>query len=212
MSNFKIAFRNVNLCPFKTIWAHFKWPSSNWLRLTCYLNINVIQILPLYICLRYLQVDWTGVMLMDDMWQFIKLPVKGQILTRELPSWVEGLLYVEILGGLILWACRYYCFCILFFCGIMCMSLFMEVLSLCWNIFFRMVSVLWPVSYLTFMFGDNFAVHIMLCRLICLFMLVLFLCIFCVGIFVEDDLLVKYLLCRVCLFLWHTSQHHVCSG
>ena len=134
--------------------------------------------------------------------------------TRELPSRVKGLSYVQILGGgLILWACRYYFFVFLFFfCDIMCMFLFMEVLSLCWNIFFRMVSVLWPVSYQTFTFGDNFAIHIMLCRLICLSMLVLFFCIFCVGISVEDDLLVKYFLCRVCLFLWHTSQHHVCSG
>ena len=31
-------------------------------------------------------------------------------------------------------------------------------------------------------------------------------------IFEEDDLLVKYLLCTICLFLWHTRKDHVCNG
>ena len=113
--------------------------------------------------------------------------------TRELPLWVKGLLYVEILGGVILWACRYHCFCIFFLWYYVYVFIYGGTVSLL-KLFFRMVSVLWLVSYLTFTFGDNFAIHIMLCRLICLFMLVLFFCIFCMGISVEDDLLIKYLL------------------
>ena len=31
-------------------------------------------------------------------------------------------------------------------------------------------------------------------------------------IFEEDDFLLKYLLCTVCLFLWHARKHQVCSG
>ena len=54
-----------------------------------------------------------------------------------------------------------------------------------------MVSVLWPVSYLKFTFGDNFAIHMMLCRVICLFMLIFFFLHFCLGISEEDDLLLK---------------------
>ena len=40
--------------------------------------------------------------------------------------------------------------------------------------FFKMVSILWLVSYLKFTFGDNSVIHMMLCRLICLFILVFF--------------------------------------
>ena len=76
--------------------------------------------------------------------------------------------------------------------------------------FFRMVSVLWLVIHLKFTFADNFAIHVTLCRLICLFMLIFFLH-FCLGISEEDDLLVKYLSCRMCLFLRNTEKHDMCG-
>ena len=87
----------------------------------------------------------------------------------------------------------------------------MEVLSLPKHFFFRMVSVLWLVSHLKFTFADNFAVHVMLYRFICVSMLIFFLH-FCLGISEEEDLLVKYLLCRMCLFVWDIRKHDMCSG
>ena len=67
------------------------------------------------------------------------------------------------------------------------------------------------MSNLKFTFADNFAIHVLLYRLICLLMLIFFLH-FCQGISKEDDLLLKYLSCRMCLFLWHTREHDMCSG
>ena len=64
-----------------------------------------------------------------------------------------------------------------------------------------MFSVLWPVSYLQLTFGDNFAIHMMLCRVICLFMLMLFFCSFCLGNSEEEDVVVKSVLCSfLCIF------------
>ena len=60
--------------------------------------------------------------------------------------------------------------------------------------------------------GDNFAIHMMLCRIISLFMLMLFFCSFCLGISEEEDVVVKSVLCSFFVYLWHIRKHHVCSG
>ena len=96
--------------------------------------------------------------------------------TRYLPSWVKGLSYVEVLGGLILLPCTYYCFCVFgFLWYYVYVLIYGGTVSLPKYFFFRMVSVLWFVSHLKFTFADNFPIHVMLHRLICLFMLIFFL-------------------------------------
>ena len=49
------------------------------MRLTGYLNINNIWIIPTPRCSRCLQGDWTGVLLTDDKEHAIKLLSKGEI-------------------------------------------------------------------------------------------------------------------------------------
>ena len=59
----------INLHTSKTIVGHFvllvAYPRR--LRLTGYLNISNIQIIPAFGCSRHLQVDWTGVMFSNNM-------------------------------------------------------------------------------------------------------------------------------------------------
>ena len=50
------------------------------LRLTGYLNINNIQIVPKCGCSKYLKVDWMRVTLTNDMKHVIRLPSRGQIM------------------------------------------------------------------------------------------------------------------------------------
>ena len=65
--------------------------------------------------------------------------------------------------------------------------------------FFQNGFCLWLVSYLKFTFGDNFAIYVMLCRLICPFMLIFFLH-FCLGISDDGDLLVNVeFVCFFCI-------------
>ena len=88
--SFKMAMHNTlnehppivfNLQISNTIWLHFTsmviYPTR--LRLTGFLHITDIQIIPTYRCLRYLQVDWISVLLIDDRDNVIRIPSKGQI-------------------------------------------------------------------------------------------------------------------------------------
>ena len=88
----------------------------------------------------------------------------------------------------------------------------MVLLSLCSIFFLRMVCVSWIVSHLKFTFPDHFCINVTLSRLVCLFMLILFFLYFCLGISEEDALAVKYLSCRMCIFLGNTGKHDMCSG
>ena len=66
-----------NLWVFKTVWAHFAsvviYPTRQ--RCTGFLYI---QIIPLAGCSRYLQIDWSSIMLTHDREHVIKLPLKWQ--------------------------------------------------------------------------------------------------------------------------------------
>ena len=83
MKNHTLTFfvEAVNIFSSKTIWEYFAsmaaYPTR--LRLTGQLNITDIQILPICRCLKYLQINWTGIMLNDDMEHCLTLPSKGQI-------------------------------------------------------------------------------------------------------------------------------------
>ena len=70
-----------SICNLKMIWAHFAsvatYPTR--LRLRGYLNITEIQIIYTCTCFKYLQGDWTGVMLLDNMKLVMNLPSKGKI-------------------------------------------------------------------------------------------------------------------------------------
>ena len=77
--------------------------------------------------------------------------------------------------------------------------------------FFTMVYVSGIASHLKFRFRCHFYINVTLCRLISLFMLIFFTY-FCLGISEEDALLVKYLLCTICIFLRNTGKYDMCSG
>ena len=94
--------------------------------------------------------------------------------TRYLPSWVKGLLYVEVL-----WGVKYLCMSILLF----------SVFGFLWycvdvviyggagslkTFFFTMVDVSGIVSHLEFTFPYHFYINVTLFRLISLFMLIFF--------------------------------------
>ena len=65
-------------------------------------------------------------------------------------------------------------------------------------------------SYLKFTFTYHFYINVTLSRLISLFMLIFFIyC--CLGISEEDGLLVKYLSCKMCIFLRNIGMHDMCS-
>ena len=86
--------------------------------------------------------------------------------TRQLPSRLKGLSYVEVLGGGVNFVAMYILL-------LLCFGLFV-VLCVCFDLwryclsaktfFFRMVSVLCLVSYLKFTFADNFTIHVILYR------------------------------------------------
>ena len=77
--------------------------------------------------------------------------------------------------------------------------------------FFTMVHVSGIVSHLEFTVPYHIYINVTLFRLISLFMLIVFTY-FCLGISGEDALLVKYLLCTICIFLRKTEKHDMCSG
>ena len=74
-----------------------------------------------------------------------------------------------------------------------------------------MVYVSGIVTHVKFTFPDHFLVHVILSRVISLFMLI-FLYSFCLGISVEDVLLVQYVSCTMCIFLRNTGKHDICIG
>ena len=77
--------------------------------------------------------------------------------------------------------------------------------------FIKMVYVSWIASHLKFTFPDHFYINMTLSRLTSLFILIFFY-IFCLKISEEDALLVKYLSCKICIFLRNTGKHDMCSG
>ena len=87
----------------------------------------------------------------------------------------KGLLYVEVPGGVSFVAMYILLFLHLCFFVVLCVCF--DLWRCCLSaetFFFQSGFCLWLVSYLNFTFGDNFAIHMMLCRLICLFMLIFF--------------------------------------
>ena len=78
--------------------------------------------------------------------------------------------------------------------------------------FVTMVYVLGVLRHLKFRFPDHFYLHVILSRLISLFILVVFFTYFCLGISDKDALLVKYISCTICIFLRNTGKHDMCSG
>ena len=59
-----------------------------------------------------------------------------------------------------------------YFCGIVLMFWFMGVLSVSQNIFFKMLYVSGIVTYVKFIFPDHFPIHVILSRVISLFILI----------------------------------------
>ena len=59
--------------------------------------------------------------------------------------------------------------------------------------------------------GLCFNINVTLSHLISLFMLIFFIY-FCLSICEKDGLLVKYLSCKICIFLRYIGKHDMCSG
>ena len=114
------------------------------------------------------------------------------------------------LEGSIVFLYPYYFFQFLAFCGIVLIFSFMGVLSLSQNIFVKMVHVSVIASHLKFTFPCHFYINVTLSR--CIFLFMLFFHFFCLGISEEDALLVKYISCKICIFLRSTGKHDMYSG